>query len=165
MKFSLILTALSLLTAVGGCDIFKPHQLPGDRADEQLYSPAELNIIGLTEIITAADESKRKNIDVYLDLRDAFDSPLKSPATFRFELYEYVPRTAQRRGRRIYAWPDMDLLDSVENDAHWRNYLQAYFFDLPIDFALPVGKSFILYVTAITEHGKRMTTSYDLKNL
>lgn len=165
MKIALILFGMSLPIVVGGCDLFQTHQMPDAVYSTDLSAPAEIKIIGLTEIVTASDGSKIKNIDLYLDMRDASGSRLRFPATFRFELYEHAPRTAQRRGKRIHVWPDMDLMDQADNDSHWRDHLNAYFFQLDIDFALPVGQSFILYVTAITEHGKRMNAGYDLKNL
>ena len=71
-----------------------------------------------------------KNNEHAVSLLDPFDCQIKSPGVFRFELYEYVQRSAEPKGQRVIIWPDIDLTECSENNNHWRDFLRAYEFNL-----------------------------------
>jgi len=85
---------------------------------------------------------------------------MKSPGIFRFELYERVPRSAEPKGKRIILWPDFDLIDVAENDNHWRDFLRAYEFSLPIESQ--TNQNCILQATCICPNGKRLSAEFTL---
>ena len=111
------------------------------------YTPAKIDIMPLTELIRAGDTEVVSRLKVYVSLLDSFDCQIKSPGVFRFELYEYVPRSAEPKGRRIIIWPDIDLTEQEENNNYWQDFLRAYKFNL--DFELRNNQSYILQVTCL----------------
>jgi hypothetical protein len=133
------------------------------------YSPVKVEVTPLTEIISTAgaegaSEGSRAmgfRINVYVSLLDSFGCQIKSPGVFRFEIYEHVQRSAEPKGRRIAIWPDTDLIDAVENNKYWRDFLRAYQFNLPLESA--DSQSYILQVTFMCPTGKRLTGEFVLK--
>ena len=58
------------------------------------YAPVKIDIAPLTEFVPA-DQTRKPRIKLYVSLLDQFGSQVKSPGRFRFELYVYVPRSAE----------------------------------------------------------------------
>jgi len=125
------------------------------------YTAAKINIMPLTEFIHISGVEQASKIKVYVSLFDSFDCQIKSPGSFRFELYEYVQRSPEPKGRRISMWPDFDLTGSAENNSYWRDYLRAYEFNL--DFKPQINQSYILQVTYLCANGKRLSDDFVLK--
>lgn len=121
------------------------------------YTPSNIEITPLTEISQGATSE----IIVYVSLLDAYNSTIKSPGIFRFELYDFVPRSPQPKGRRLKLWPDMELLEANENNNHWEDYFRAYKFTLSGD--IPNDKPCILQATFITPDRKRLTDDIILR--
>jgi len=154
-----------LLLVVGGCEsvpgaagsLSKPNRLSAYTH----YIPVKIDIMPLTEFVCIDDDEEASKIKVYVGLLDAFDCQIKTPGVFRFELYEYIPRSADPKGRRIILWPDIDLIDTVKNNKNWRDFLRAYEFNL--DFELASSQSYILQVTCLCPNGKRLSAEFCLK--
>ena len=125
-----------------------------------LYAPAKINIIPLTEFISA-DNARGANIHLYVSLLDSFGSQIKSPCKFRFELYQRVQRSAEPKGGRVIIWPDIDLTDPAANNEYWRDFLRAYEFNVP--FELATSQSYILQVTCMCPNGRHISTEFALK--
>ena len=153
--------------AYTGCDIGATS--PGSAAQNEdgpiaaapctRYAPVKIDITPLTEFVPA-DQTHRPRIKLYVSLLDRFDSPIKSPGRFHFELYQHVPRSAESKGRRLAMWPELDLTDPVANNDYWRDFLRAYEFDLPLDQS--AAASHILQVTYFCPTGKRITSEFTL---
>lgn len=125
-----------------------------------LYAPVKIDIMPLTEF-TIANETQRPKINVYVSLLDPYGSQIKSPGKFRFELYEYIQRSSEPKGKRAIIWPDVDLTNPVKNNDYWRDFLKAYVFSLPYEQA---GKQdYILQVTCLCPNGKRLSTEFTLR--
>ena len=125
------------------------------------YDPLKIDIMPLTEFVGVSAE-EYSQITVYVSLLDAFGCQMKTPSVFRFELYEYVARTVDRKGKRLYLWPDIDLNDATENNNYWKDFLRAYNFTLNtgIDPGLP--RTYVLQVTCVMPTGKRLTDIFYL---
>lgn len=123
------------------------------------YSPAEIDVLPLTEFVNVGD-TQQSQINLYVSLLDTFGSEIKSPCIFRFELYEKVQRSAEPKGRRIIIWPDIDLTGAVDNNRHWRNFLRAYEFNLP--FGPATNHNCIIEVTCLCPTGKRLISDFTL---
>jgi hypothetical protein len=124
------------------------------------YASEKINILPLTEFIDAGDAQQAK-INLYVSLLDSFGSQIKSPGVFRFELYERVLRSAEPKGKRVVIWQDIDLTDPVKNNDHWRDFLRAYEFNLPLE---PGGsQSYILQATCLCPSGRRLSAEFTLK--
>ncbi len=126
------------------------------------YTPVKVDIMPLTEFVTINDAPDASKLKVYVSLLDSFDSQIKSPAVFRFELYEYVQRSAEPKGQRIVIWPDIDLTELSENNNYWRDFLRAYEFNL--DFGPLRNQTCILQVTFLCPNGKRLSVDFALKH-
>jgi len=116
--------------------------------------------VGLTGFEPGGD-SDAALIRAYVDVLDAFDCRIKAPGTFRFELYEYVPRSSNPRGRRVHLWGDIDLTDAAANSAYWRDFLRCYQFELPLSTA-PTAGTYVLEVTCRTIQGTRLSATVQL---
>jgi hypothetical protein len=125
------------------------------------FAPVRISILPLTEFSGVSEGGLNTTLTVYVALLDAFGSPLKTPGTLRFELYEYVPRSAAPKGQRTAIWPDVDLTGPVENNQRWRDFLRAYEFEL--DVRADRGKTYILEATCLCPDGKRLTGEYRLR--
>jgi hypothetical protein len=125
------------------------------------YAPEKIDILPLTELISISD-ARHAQINLYVSLLDPFGSQIKSPGIFRFELYEYVQRSAKPKGKRIVLWPDVDLSEPAQNNEKWRDFLRTYEFNLPFEQA--ANRSYILQVTCLCPNGRRLSSEFTLKN-
>ncbi len=125
------------------------------------FGPARIEILPLTELTDAPAGQQGTQLTIYVSLLDAFGSQIKAPGTLRFELYEYIQRSAQLKGQRLAIWPDIDVTGAAENQKYWRDFLRAYEFVLAGQ-ALK-GATYVLQVTCMVPGGKRLTNDYILK--
>ena len=157
-----------LLLVEAGCGPATTESPPlGDNRSNLLsvytaYNPVKIDIMPLTEFIGAGGAEEAPKINVYVSLLDPFGCQEKWPGVFRFELYEYVERSADEKGRRITIWPDIDLTDVVENNNHWRDFLRAYEFNL--GFEPQSNQSYVLQVTCLCSSGRRLSAEFTLKH-
>lgn len=126
------------------------------------YEPVKIGIVGLSEI--TSDEYGASMLNVYVDLIDSFGSRIKSPGLFRFELYEYIERTSQHAGKRLFISTDIDLTAPNNNNNYWKDHLRAYQFELPLDFNPNPAQNLLLQATYIKPDSKRLSTQSQLKN-
>jgi hypothetical protein len=119
------------------------------------FGPAKVSILPLTEIRGAAGIGQDATLTVYMAMLDAFGCPIKAPCTLRFEIYEYVRRSAQPKGQRLRIWPDIDLTNPTVNNESWRDFLRAYEFRL--DVRANRDQTYILEATCLGPDGKRLS--------
>jgi hypothetical protein len=127
------------------------------------YMASDVRIVGLTEITEVSSGQWQGRLNAYVDLLDDFGCRVRSPGVFRFELYEFVPRSSEPKGKRILIWPDIDLTDATTNNSYWRDFLRAYHFDMDINFSPRPGESFVLEVTFTTPDGRRLRDIFQLR--
>lgn len=133
--------------------------MQSDAAIYTRYAPAQIDILPISKINPAPSVADY-TISVYVSLLDSFGSQIKSPATFRFELFQQVQRSSEPKGKRIVIWPDINLTDPAVNNNHWQDFLRAYLFTLPLEKPAPET---ILQVTCIIASGKRLTAEYPVR--
>ena len=164
--FRVILCLFLILT---GCQpASRPPQIPTPvKKDHDLssfyarFAPTKIDILPLTELV-ASGSVQRARLNLYVSLLDAFGSQIISPGIFRIELYEYVQRSADPKGKRIAIWEDIDLTDPVTNNGSWNNFLRTYQFDLPLEQA--GNQNYILQVTCLCPNGSRLTSHFTLRS-
>ncbi len=125
------------------------------------FGPVKIGVLPLTELSGAAGANQRTRLNAFVTMLDAFGSQVKAPGILRFELYEYVPRSAQTKGPRLAIWPDIDLSSPAENHRYWREFLHAYEFEL--DAQAGRDKTYVLEVTCLCPDGKRLSAEYTLR--
>jgi hypothetical protein len=161
MKYIISVLALSFILLCWGCEEqtqTRQADFPAVEVQKTcLFMPEKIKLNQLTEF------SQDWRITAYVDVLDQFSSRLKAAGIWRFELYEYVPRSAESKGSRIYIWPDIDLTDAKVNFGYWQDYLRCYKFDLNYDIELAGDKTYILQVVCFTADAKRITDSVELK--
>jgi hypothetical protein len=133
-----------------------------DAQDYSGYMPVKIDIMPLTEFILAPQSLGSSKLRVYVSLLDSFDCQIKSPGIFRFELYEWVLRSPEPKGRRITIWPDIDLTDAEKNNSHWRDFLRTYEFNL--DFEPKARQDYILQATFLSPASRRLSADFSLKS-
>jgi hypothetical protein len=158
-----------MLAAFAGCETNDINSTPsdGDFGNTKIYTTKgfeveRIDIIGLTRIVPDDYDQELKNISVCVDVLDIFDSRIKAPCKFRFELFEYLPRSKQNLGSRLIIWKDSDLTSAQANNLAWKDHLRAYRFELLLDFQPVTGKNYMLQATCMTIDGKRLTNTFKL---
>ena len=118
MKNTCYIPAFLLLLSLmfTGCRSSQPGDLQEDVRDQldsatmACFLPAKVQVLPLTKLVSPTNSDSSFHIHAYVSLLDVFDSQIKTPGTFRFELYEKVLRSAEPKGKRIKIWrPDVDL--------------------------------------------------------
>jgi hypothetical protein len=159
MKIVAVIVQMFLLLLCGaGCEPAASSENNNGLSRLAEYGPVKVDIMPLTEFTHAGNG---KIIKAYVSLLDAFDCQIKTPAVFRFELYDRVPRSAEPKGKRILIWPDINLNDAAKNNGYWRDFLRAYEFNLP--FEQENSKSYILQITSLCPDGRRLSAEFTLK--
>ena len=159
--FSLLLIAVSCKTPQSMTEVLPEPGNGVKIASYMDYGPEKIDIMPLTEFVGSPEARDVWKVNVYVSLLDSFGCQVKSPGTFRFELYEKVERSSEPKGKRITIWPDIDLNDALANNEHWRDFLRAYGFSL--DFEPHSGENYILQVTLLCPDGKRLSNEFGLK--
>ena len=165
-KSFLSIIAASFVLLLVGCE--EDISLSGDENESVspsgcVYGVEEIHITGLTELKLESQDTAGSQLQVYLDLLDSFGSRIKSPGKFRFELYEFVSRSRQSRGKRLFIWPDIVIFDAQDNDEYWQDYLRSYVFSFKTEIRVVAGREYILEVTCFTGDGKRITDTSQIK--
>ena len=160
-----------LLSGCGEPEVYvppPPRQVIEKRETSELpaaipagFAPARVDILPLTELAASSNGVQNGTLHVYVALVDAFASPVKAPGVLRFELYEYVQRSAQPKGQRITIWPDIDLTSPVQNNTYWRDFLRAYEFEL--DARVGRDRAYVLEATYLSPDGRRLSGASTLK--
>ena len=125
------------------------------------FAPVKIGVLPLTELSSPSGAAQGAKLDVFVTMLDAFGCQMKAPGALLFELYEYVPRSAQLKGKQLALWPQIDLTGPAENNRYWRDFLRAYEFEL--DAQASRDKTYILEVTCLCPDGKRLSCQYTLK--
>lgn len=158
MRFIIIFMVSMLMLPLFGCEESqKAADVPAGTFQKTcVFTPGKINFNQLTEF------TQSWQITAYIDVYDQFNSRIKAPGIWRFELYPKVVRSADPRGSRIKIWPDIDLTQASANNGYWQDYLRCYKFELDIASEL-AGDTYILQAVCYTAEGKRITNSIELK--
>jgi hypothetical protein len=159
MRYLIFVCVLFFMVIACGCEEqSRQSDFPAIEMQKScLFVPNKVRFNQLTEFAQSGQ------ITAYVDMLDQFDSRIKAAGVWRFELYEYVPRSAEPRGTRLYIWSDIDLTDAKVNYGYWQDYLRCYKFDLNFDIDLAGDKTYILQAVCFTADGKHLTDSIELK--
>ena len=121
------------------------------------YGPARIDVLPITSLVRGASDTE-STINVYVCLLDSFDCQIKSPAVFRFELFQRVQHSSEPKGKRQVVWPDIDLTDPANNNNNWQDFLRAYQFNLPLQKTS--AENSILHVTCLCPSGRRLVSDF-----
>ena len=161
MKYIIPVCVLFFMLVCVGCEeqmqTSDPDSSSAKIQGRCLFVPEKIRFNQLTEF--AGDWQ----ISAYVDVLDQFGSRIKASGLWRFELYEYVPRSTEPRGTRLYIWPDIKLTDARANYDLWQDYLRCYKFDLDFDIDLASDRTYILQAICFTAQGRRIIEFTELR--
>jgi hypothetical protein len=126
------------------------------------FGPTRVDILPITSLVPVSTSAHDSTINVYVCLLDSFDSQIKTPAVFRFELFEHAQRSADPKGKRLAIWPDIDLTDPAANNNLWQDFMRAYLFSLPLQKSS--ADNCILHVTCLCPSGRRLSADFLIKS-
>lgn len=156
----LVISALAIISGCGG-----PSDDEGPAVQFQgpcSFMVDRTHIIGLTSVKPDPDDKSSSVLTVYLSLHDSYDSSIKGPAIFTFELFEYVPRSPNPKGMRLYLSEEFDLSGLTANNEYWEDFLRAYKFPLDVEIISDASVTYVLQVTCVTPDGRRLVESFYL---
>jgi len=161
MKALPTIAALLLCLLFAGCQEPRLIETGGtqdlETHSQYIFMPAKIRITQLTDFV------KNDSISAYVDVVDEFGSRIKAPGLWRFELYDYVPRSAEPKGTRVYIWTGIDLRNAEKNNEAWQDFMRSYKFDLNMENDLAEGKTYVLTAILFNAQGKRIIDSVQLK--
>jgi len=144
----------------GSSDEAKPIESPPPVVPTG-FAPARICILPLTELPSSTGSSQAVTLNAYVGLLDAFGCQIKAPGILRFELYQYVPRSAEPKGQRLAIWPDIDLTHPATNNRYWLDFLRAYEFKL--DAPAGLNETYVLEATCMCPDGRRLPATFPLR--
>ena len=130
----------------GGQSPVQPVVQPGDAV-----SIERIHISALTEFVTDPAHPDKVQLKVFLELFDAFDSPVSVPCVLRFELYEFHSVSSDPRGKRLVFWPERDMRNPEIASEYWKDLLRGYEFYLSLDLTPRSGKQYIFEATCLAD--------------
>jgi hypothetical protein len=162
-KLLIILLFISSISIYAGCSTTPPGEkhsiLPFlDSTPCTHFGPAKIDVLPITSIVPASAADGDASINAYVCLIDAFESQIKAPVVFRFELFQRLQRSSDPKGKRLIVWPDIDLTDPAANNNLWQDFMRTYLFSLPLQ--KKSAENCILHVTVICPSGKRLTDDF-----
>lgn len=142
--------ALTACMLLAGCANTPEAKLEAEnRRMLALLLPSGVEIIEpFTRIASFDDDQKPDGIEIMLQAKNPLDSPcLMMVGTVRVELFEFVPASADQKGRRIEFW-NVELAAPEHQERHWNRVTQMYEFRLGVDPArVPLAEKYVLQVT------------------
>ena len=160
MRVFLTSLPFTILPFAVGCATTKPVSDPAAR-DRMLalLLPAKVEIIApFTRVKSFDDDSVPDGIELWLQAVNSLgNTGLNIVGSLRAELYEYVPASAEHKGRRLEQWK-IELATPAHQRAYWSDLTRMYEFRLMIDPAtVPLAKQYVLAVTYTTPLGEHLT--------
>ncbi len=152
-------SCLAVLICVAGCAA--PPRTTDDTARREMLAlllPSRVKIVEpFTRVKSFDDDATPDGIELLLQAVNALDNPgLMITGTVRVALYEYVPASGDRKGRRLEQW-DVELITVRQQRTYWNVMTQMYEFRLGIDPArIPPAKEYVLEVTYRSPLGEHL---------
>jgi hypothetical protein len=150
----------TIVICAGGCAMPRAATKdPGQREMLALLMPSRVEIVKpFTRVKSFNDDATPDGIELLMQAVNALDNPgLMITGTVRAGLYEYVPASADHKGRRLEHW-DIDLSTARQQRAHWNAITQMYEFRLGIDpERIPPAEKYVLAVTYRSPLGEYLT--------
>jgi len=151
---------MMLLAGFNGCAA--PPRAVDDAAQREMLAllmPGRVEIVEpFTRVKSFDDDATPDGIELLIQAVNALDNPgLMIAGRVRVELYEYVPASADQKGRGLEHWV-IELTTAHEQRAYWNALTQMYEFQLGIDPAkIPPADKYVLAVTYTSPLGDHLT--------
>ncbi len=155
------------LLCLVGCATVRPA---GDGQARQqmlaLLMPSRVEIVEpFTRVKSFDQDNIPDGIELLLQAVNALDNPgLMIAGKVRVELFEYVPASADQKGRRLDHW-SIELSTPAHQRRFWNPLTQMYEFRLRVDpEVIPRADKYVLLVTYDSPLGERLTDEYAIEH-
>jgi len=160
MRVFLISLPFAVVPFTIGCAATKTVSDPAAR-DRMLalLLPMKIEIVApFTRVKSFDDDSTPDGIELWLQAVNSLgNTGLNIVGSLRAELYEYVPASAEHKGRRLEQWK-IELATPADQRAYWSDLTRMYEFRLMIDpVTVPKARQYVLAVTYTTPLGEHLT--------
>lgn len=152
--------ALLTIPCLIGC--VSPPRPADDAATRQMLAllmPSRVEIVEpFTRVRSFDDDALPDGIELLLQAVNSLDNPgLMIAGRVRAELYEFLPASGDRKGRRLEHW-SIELANADQQRRYWNTLTQMYEFRLGIDpTKIPAADKYVLLVTYSSPLGERLT--------
>lgn len=121
-----------------------------------LLMPARVEIVQpFTRVQSFDDDPRPDGIELLVQAVDAMEDPSLMPGRLDAALYEYIPASADPKGRKLEHWV-MELTTPKQQRRYWNSMTQMYEFRLGIDPSrIPPAEKYvvaIVYTSPLGEH-------------
>ena len=151
-----------LITTLGLFGCVAQPRVTGHVAQQEmleLLMPSRIEIVEpFTRVQSFDDDSTPDGIELLLQAVNALDNPgLMIAGRVRVELFEFLPASGDRKGRRLEHW-SIELANTRQQRRYWNTLTQMYEFKLGIDTTeIPAADQYVLLVTYKSPLGERIT--------
>lgn len=125
----------------------------------RLLLPKQIEIVEpFTRVKSFDHDNVPDGIELLLRAVNSLDNPgLMLAGDIRVELYEFVPASGDRKGRRLEHWR-IELFDSKQQKTYWNSLTQMYEFRLGVNpERIPPARHYVLAVTYDSPFGDRLS--------
>ncbi len=154
------------LAVAAGCRQGTKMDLAALPADEAAvagyYLPVRIEILPFTKVGSFDARGLPDGINAVVRPVDVMGDSVKAYGTMRFELYDYVPASALRRGEQLMVW-NQTLQTPDQQSKHWDGVTQSYQFQLAWRQPLQPNRKYILEVVYTNPAGERLTSEHVLE--
>ncbi len=136
----------------------------GQRQALALLMPSRIEIVEpFTRVRSFDDDQIPDGIELLLQAVNPLDNPgLMIVGDITVELYEFIPASADQKGRRIDMW-EIELRSKEDQKRFWNQITQMYEFRLGVDAELvPAAKRYVLAVTYHSPLGQHLMDEFQI---
>ncbi len=143
-------------------------RIPVDAAARQaqlsLLMPSRIEIVEPFTRVKSFDDDVPDGIELLVQAVNSLDNPgLMIVGDVRIELYEYVPASGNRKGRRLEHW-DIELSTAKHQRTYWNQLTHMYEFHLGLDpTRIPLADKYVLLVTYNSPLGEHLADEFVLE--
>lgn len=160
-----LLVSLAIVPLSAACAL--SHSVSDQEAQRRmldLLMPSRIQIVEPFTQVKAVDEEGRPNtVELLIQAVNSLDDPgLMIVGRIRVELYEFMPASADERGRLLEHW-DVDLSTVKQQKLYWNQLTQMYEFQLGLDpEQIPRAPKYVLAVVYCSPLGGHLSDEYVL---
>ena len=143
-------------------------RVPTDAAARQaqlsLLMPSRIEIVEPFTRVKSFDDDTPEGIELLVQAVNSLDNPgLMIVGGVRIELYEHMPASGNRKGRRLEHW-DVELSTAKHQRTHWNQLTHMYEFHLGVNPAsIPLADKYVLLVTYNSPLGEHLADEFVLE--
>ncbi len=155
MRLGVYILFAGILASAAGCK--SPGGLTLATEADCADTPSAIKVSRLTEFERIEPENEYASIKAFVEIIDCSNETIEAEGRFRFALYEFIPRSAEKKGKMLHRWEDIAVAKTEMKDHRWHRMLGSYVFDLELEKRLNKRADYVLAATFITTRQQRFS--------